>query len=66
MRRKEGKDMEGNNNIKRRHKEYNKFRSKKLTAKYLDIISFKISVRKQYRVACKGNVVAYLPFRDNG
>ena len=47
-------------------KEFNKTSLKKLTSKYLRVISFKHKVRKQYRGSCKGNVVAYPPLRDNG
>ena len=47
-------------------KEFNKIRLKKLTLKYLGLISFKHKVRKQYRGSCKGNVVACPPLRDNG
>ena len=47
-------------------KEFNKIRLKKLTPKYLGVISFKHKVRKQYRGSCKGNVVAYPPLRGDG
>ena len=63
-RRKEGNEI--NIYIKRRPKEINKIRSKKLIPEYLEVLSFKHNVRKQYRGSCKGNAVVYPPSRDNG
>ena len=66
MKRKEYDMVKENEKDTKMNNESNKTRLKNLTPKCLGVISFKHKVRKQYRGSCKGNVVAYPPFRDNG